>query len=62
MFFSLRPAKAMPLHCAQSAISPEEAPGGVVSKGTLVVCKVSLVGQWVEVRTCAVFRFVFVDY
>lgn len=27
-----------------------EAPGKWVSKGTLVVCKVSLVGQWVEVR------------
>ncbi|CAN0213082.1 unnamed protein product, partial [Hapterophycus canaliculatus] len=25
-----------------------EAPGKLVSKGTLVVCKVSLVGQWVE--------------
>lgn len=25
-------------------------PGTVVSKGTLVVCKVSLVGQWVKVR------------
>lgn len=29
-----------------------EAPGKFVSKGTLVVCKVSLVGQWVEVSVC----------
>lgn len=34
-------------------------PGSVVSKGTLVVVKLSLVGQWVEVRVfCPVFVFV----
>lgn len=27
----------------------EKEPGTVVCRGTLVVCKVSLVGQWVEV-------------
>ena len=42
--------KALPLHCAQSTTQSEEPAGCVVSKGTLVVCKVSLVGQWVEVR------------
>lgn len=40
----------MDLVCAKSIKSSKEAPGSVVSKGTLVVCKVSIVGQWVEVR------------
>lgn len=33
----------------KSTSGATKAPGKVVSKGTLVVCKVSLVGQWVEV-------------
>ncbi|CAM9658994.1 unnamed protein product, partial [Laminaria digitata] len=36
------------LVCPKSSTCFNEEPGTVVSKGTLVVCKVSLVGQWVE--------------
>ena len=44
------PSKAMPLQYGGVLGVTTETPGTVVSKGTLVVCKVSLVGQWVEVR------------
>eukprot|EP00904_Undaria_pinnatifida_P006227 jgi/Undpi1/2734/HiC_scaffold_14.g06112.m1 len=41
-------AQATALACAKSSVFRTEEPGSVVSKGTLVVCKLSLVGQWVE--------------
>ncbi|CAM9295911.1 unnamed protein product, partial [Sphacelaria rigidula] len=39
-------AQATPMHDLN--LIGEKAPGSVVCRGTLVVCKVSLVGQWVE--------------
>ncbi|CAM9246167.1 unnamed protein product, partial [Ectocarpus fasciculatus] len=41
-------AQATPMVAPKSTSGAKKAPGKVVSKGTLVVCKVSLVGQWVE--------------
>ncbi|CAM9715351.1 unnamed protein product, partial [Ectocarpus sp. 12 AP-2014] len=40
--------QASPLTDCKSVTGATEEPGKWVSKGTLVVCKVSLVGQWVE--------------